>query len=120
MMNDKADLVVINLDPGYPQESVEAMIAPLRDTRVISAVEQMVPLDAVFRRINQGEKTGLFEWRRVHKEFEKLIVQTLTVARKRPTKRLVILVPPYIQRDHLAMQACMVVQAEAVACTGSD
>lgn len=120
MLNDQADLVVINLDPSYPQESIDAMIAPLRDTRVISAVEQMLPIDQQIRRIAAGEKVGMFEQRRAYKQLEELVASTLTLARERPTKRLLILVPPYIQRDHLAMQACMYVETETVACISSD
>lgn len=120
MLSGKADIVVVNLDPNYPQESIDAMTAGLRDIRMINVVKPMVPINSVLRRMAEGQKVGMFEQWRTFRELEKLVCSALTTANERPTKQLIVLVPPYVPRSELEARLKKIMQADSVVCTGSD
>lgn len=121
VIQGKAELVVVNLDPRYPQALIEEMMGTgLRDTKLINCIELMLPIDRVMRRLVQGKPVGLFERRRTFRELEKLIASALNEANEHPSKHLLILAPSYIPRESIAEQVGQYAKADMVACTGSD
>ena len=120
MTNDKVDLVVVSLDPDYPQASINAMLVGLRSSRVIDATKLMAPIAQELTIELARSRPRRRKVRKVTHRVNELLGRVLTEAAKRPTKQLVVLVPLCLRCNELATRISLIMPADSVVCTGSD